>query len=85
MADAAPAGMVRMPIQFPGLVGGKVGIKWKVTTVPESLGADRLARLLARLILEAENKTQSSSKGGCEEIGTEGRNREIPTTQEVSS
>lgn len=60
-------------------------IKWKVTTAGE-LRSERLARLLARLILDGEDTlSDMASPRGCGGTGGGGRNEEISSTQEVSS
>lgn len=61
-------------------------IDWKVMTVTGELAAERLARLLARLILDAEQDAPKVAPDrGCALPGNIGRNGEIPSTQEVSS
>ncbi len=61
-------------------------IEWKVTTVPEELAAQRLARLLARLILDAEDTlSEAAPPTGCVRSRDDDRNEEIPSTQVVPS
>lgn len=61
-------------------------IEWKVTTVAGELRAERLARVLARLILAAKSdQSDVVPLKPCGVLRGDGRNEEIPSTQEVSS
>lgn len=57
-------------------------INCSIETAREPMAVHRLARLLARLILDAEARAE---RPGCGDAGSAGRNEEIPSTQEVSS
>lgn len=57
-------------------------IDCSIETANEPMAGHQLARLLARLILDAE---AGAERPGCGDAGSAGRNKEIPSTQEVSS
>jgi hypothetical protein len=85
LADDDYAGTVTLLTITP-TTGGAVDITWKVKTGAGELCAERVARLLARLILNGDHVPSTvACPEGCGDLRNNGRNEEIPSTQEVSS
>jgi hypothetical protein len=83
---AGPGFTVGPPTDELGGVPESVTLEVVVADLGHPLDAERLARLLARLILDAGHDPDDlTAARGCEPLRTDSSNEQIPSRQEVSS